>query len=378
MDGRERIKRALAHEVADHVAITDTCWRSTIARWRREGLPPDVAPEDYFGYDMAKVGFDQSPRFPVKILDDDGVHVIQTTPYGRVVRNVRDFSSVPETLDFPFKKREDWEKKVKPRLVADPDRIDWDREPPGGSLGDRRERDAVSDVARRGFGSAAYRKAREKGNAVAFFAAIGNGHIHQTYLDVETLLMAVAMDPEWLIDMYETVADLVVSMYDIMVDHGFEFDAAFLSCDLGFNYGTFFSPRHFEQQLHPVFSRVFSFFHDRGIPVILHSDGRIASLIPYFIEEGVDCLNPLEAKAGMDLVELKKQYGDKLSFMGGIDVRAMADPDPAVIEQEIRTKVPVAMEGGGFIYHSDHSVPDSVSFDQYRRVIDLVLEYGTY
>ena len=80
----------------------------------------------------------------------------------------------------------------------------------------------------------------------------------------------------------------------------------------------------------------------------------------------------------MDLVELKKQYGDKLSFMGGIDVRAMADPDPAVIEQEIRTKVPVAMEGGGFIYHSDHSVPDSVSFDQYRRVIDLVLEYGTY
>jgi uroporphyrinogen decarboxylase len=56
----------------------------------------------------------------------------------------------------------------------------------------------------------------------------------------------------------------------------------------------------------------------------------------------------------------------------------MADPDPAVIEQEIRTKVPVAMEGGGFIYHSDHSVPDSVSFDQYRRVIDLVLEYGTY
>jgi uroporphyrinogen decarboxylase len=248
----------------------------------------------------------------------------------------------------------------------------------GGIPDDLREGEDASDEVTWGVGTSAYREARQKRNAVVFVAHIGSGHIHQTYFDVEKLLMTVTTDPEWLIDMYDTTADLVMSMYDMMVENGFEFDAAFLACDLGYNHSTFFSPAHFEQQVHPVFARVFSFFHERDIPVILHSDGRIASLVPYFIEEGVDCLNPLEVKAGMDLVELKKQYGDRLAFMGGIDVRAMADPDPSVIEREIRTKVPVAMEGGGFIYHSDHSVPDSVSFDQYRRVIDLVREYGTY
>ena len=56
----------------------------------------------------------------------------------------------------------------------------------------------------------------------------------------------------------------------------------------------------------------------------------------------------------------------------------MADPDPRVIEEEIASKIPIAMKGGGYIYHSDHSVPDNVSFEQYSRVIELVREHGKY
>ena len=78
------------------------------------------------------------------------------------------------------------------------------------------------------------------------------------------------------------------------------------------------------------------------------------------------------------MVELKRDFGDELAFMGGIDVRAMADPDPSVIENEIKTKIPVAKKDGGYIYHSDHSVPSNVSFQQYHRVIELVTEYGAY
>jgi hypothetical protein len=51
---------------------------------------------------------------------------------------------------------------------------------------------------------------------------------------------------------------------------------------------------------------------------------------------------------------------------------------PAVIEEEIKTKVTVAKKNGGYIYHSDHSVPDNVSFQQYQRVIELVRKYGAY
>ena len=90
-------------------------------------------------------------------------------------------------------------------------------------------------------------------------------------------------------------------------------------------------------------------------------------------------MNPIETKAGMDLVELKQEYGDQLALFGGIDVRAMADPDPSVIEEEIKRKVPVAMKGGGYIYDSDaDGVGHDVSFQQYKRVIELVLKYGTF
>jgi len=80
----------------------------------------------------------------------------------------------------------------------------------------------------------------------------------------------------------------------------------------------------------------------------------------------------------MDLIELKEKYGDKMAYMGGIDVRLMNLEDIGPLEKEIREKVSTAKVGGGYIYHSDHSVPNTVSFMQYKRVIDLVRKYGRY
>ncbi|MDH5688847.1 MAG: hypothetical protein OEZ48_13425, partial [Candidatus Bathyarchaeota archaeon] len=142
--------------------------------------------------------------------------------------------------------------------------------------------------------------------------------------------------------------------------------------------GLFFSPKHYEEQLHSVFKDLCGFFHSHGMKIALHCCGRVKDLIPYFIEEGIDCLQPLEVKSGMDLIELKEKYGEKISFMGGIDTRLMALEDAKPLEKEIKEKITVAKEGGGYIYHSDHSVPKNVSFQQYKRVIELVQKYGGY
>ena len=64
--------------------------------------------------------------------------------------------------------------------------------------------------------------------------------------------------------------------------------------------------------------------------------------------------------------------------MGGIDVRKMALDDLGPIEEEIRTKIGFAKQGGGYVYYSDHSVPDNVSFANYQRVMELVRQYGRY
>ena len=80
----------------------------------------------------------------------------------------------------------------------------------------------------------------------------------------------------------------------------------------------------------------------------------------------------------MDVVRLKRTYGGRLALMGGIDARTMADGTEEELEEEVRTKLRVAKEQGGYIYHSDHSVPDNVSFQRYRRTIELVHRYGRY
>jgi uroporphyrinogen decarboxylase len=178
--------------------------------------------------------------------------------------------------------------------------------------------------------------------------------------------------------MFMTSARMICEAAQIMMDGGFEFDGAFFYDDMGYRNGLLFSPESYRTLLKPAHTMVCDFFHDHGGKVILHSCGCVKALIPDLIEAGVDCLQPLEVKAGMDVVELKRQYGDDIAFMGGIDVRAMADPDPSVIEEEISTKIPVAKEGGGYIYYSDHSVPDNVSFQQYQHVMELVEEYGAY
>jgi uroporphyrinogen decarboxylase len=114
-----------------------------------------------------------------------------------------------------------------------------------------------------------------------------------------------------------------------------------------------------------------------GVKTLLHSDGNVAPLIPGFLQAGFVGLHPLEAKAGLDVRELKPRYGPRLILYGNIDVRKLSGTN-ADIEEEICAKLPVAKAGGGYIYHSDHSVPHSVSFENYCFAMDLVRKYGSY
>jgi uroporphyrinogen decarboxylase len=191
-------------------------------------------------------------------------------------------------------------------------------------------------------------------------------------------LMAMIEDPDWVADMFLTDAQLCADMTEEMIARGFHFDAGWIFDDLGYKHKGFFSPAAYRELLWPAHKLICDCCHSHGLAMLLHSCGYVTEFVPLFIEAGFDCLQPLEVKAGNDLLALKRQYGDRLAFMGGIDVRAMADPDPTVIEREIATKVPAAKEGGGYIFHSDHSVPDNVSFAQYQRVMELVGQYGGY
>ena len=156
-----------------------------------------------------------------------------------------------------------------------------------------------------------------------------------------------------------------------------DFDAAFIADDLGYVHSPLISPAMYKDLVLPYHKRLCDRFAAAGLKTTLHSDGNVGPLIPYFLEAGFAGLNPLEAKAHLDVRELKPQYGDRLFFHGNIDVTKLAGTRDEV-EEEISTKIPVAMEGGGYIFGVDHGVPNDVPFDNFRFAIELLEHLGVY
>lgn len=349
---RERVRLALDHKEADRIPIHDSPWAATVTRWQREGLPDGIPPEEYFGYELRLFSVDLTPQYPVRVLHRSEEYIVETTPYGGVRKNHRDYSTTPELIDYGVKTREDWEA-AKRRLQPSYTRVDWVK--------------LRND----------YERARSE-DLFLVYAAVTGYDLCQAYIRSDVLLPLLITDPDWIRDIAETQADMVIEMAKILMQEGYTFDAAFLFNDMGYRNGPLFSPRLYREIFQPADRRMFDFFHSHGMKVILHSCGNVKEFIPDLLDIGLDCLQPLEVKAGMDLIELKQKYGKDLAFMGGIDVRVMSAPDPAAAEREIATKLTVAKVGGGYIYHSDHSVPNDVSFAQYRRVLDLVHKYGQY
>ena len=93
-----------------------------------------------------------------------------------------------------------------------------------------------------------------------------------------------------------------------------------------------------------------------------------------FLPEGV--LNPLEIKAGMDPARLKTLYGDKLAFHGGINAQLWDDIDK--VKAEMERIIPVMKEGGGYVFASDHSIPNSVSLQNMTEILKLARKLGKY
>jgi uroporphyrinogen decarboxylase len=197
-------------------------------------------------------------------------------------------------------------------------------------------------------------------------------------LGMENLMIQMAADPAFINDIYRTYTDWLLQMLGQVVEMGVEWDAIWFFSDMGYRNGPMFSPAFYRDYMAEQHSRVAEFCHSRGKHLLLHSDGNMVKLIPGLIEAGFDAIQPLEARAGNDVRELKPRYGEDVCFFGNISADVLARGDKAEIEEEVRTKVTAAKEGGGYIYHSDHSIPPSVSFDSYRLALECARKNGQF
>ena len=350
---RERILRTYKRQEVDRIPMLDTAWGGTIRRWQNEGMPQNVWWEDHFGFDhVVRVKPDNSPRFEAKILETTDRYRIQTTPWGVTRKVFNELDSTPENLHYYYDSSEKWEEAKAAMLTPHEDRIPW-------------------DLLKEN-----YPKWKAEGRFMQLVIWFGFDVAHSHMIGTENVLIGMLDEPEWLSDVFETYLNTSLELCQKILDAGYQFDGILWYDDMGYKNTPFFSPQLYRELLKPYHKKAVEWAHERGMVAELHSCGFIEPLLPDIVETGVDMLNPLEIKAGMDPFRLKSLYGDKLGFHGGINAQLWDDFD--LVKAEMERIIPAMMEGGGYIFASDHSIPNSVSFENMTKIVELARELGTY
>lgn len=357
MTGRERITRILKREKADRIGLYEHFWDDTQRAWQEAGwCQPGERFDELFGFDIQECWVFKLTAdldFEPKLVSETEDTYTMLDGNGATLRRHKRHDSTPEHIAFQVTCREDWDRLIKPKLKPEPRRINF----------------------------AAYRRAKEEARAAGRFFTWSGVNVFESIHPVcghMHMLMGMAEDPYWVSDMAMTYAELTIALQRQLFEQEGYPDGIWYYEDMGFKERPFMSPRMYEQMIQPAHAKTIAYAHEQGLPVIMHSCGFVEPLLPGMVDAGIDCLQVIEVKAGMDPLRINKAFGDRIALMGGIDVRTLYSNDRAIILAELEKKIPALMESHNYVLHSDHSIPRTVHIDSYRYFIEKGLELGTY
>jgi len=172
-------------------------------------------------------------------------------------------------------------------------------------------------------------------------------------------LTDMAADPGLAREMFRRCADFSVQLAEAACDR-MPLDWLWAGDDVAAQQGMMMSPRAWREQIKPELARIFAVGKGRGLPVAYHCCGALRPIIGDLIEIGLDVLNPIQCNCpGMDPLELKREFGARLAFMGGVDTQGML---PSGTADEVRRATAALIEGmtadgGGYILAASHTIP---------------------
>ena len=355
--GIERITAMLKRQPIDRIGVYEHFWGDTYNHYVKGGhIKEGESLEEHFNLDIVESWCFNAVLdldFKNEIIEENEDTYLIKNGNGSLLRWHKKHASTPEHIDFAIKTRKDWNE-VKEKLTNfDERRINFN----------------------------AYRKAKARAAAQNKFFICSGVNVFEYMHPIaghEHMLIGMIDDPEWVMDMGKVYAEFTINAMEELFSKEGKPDGIWFSEDMGFKNRPFMSPAMYNELIYPWHKKTVDFAHSQGLPVIMHICGFVEPLLPGIVKAGIDCLQAIEIKAGMDLLRIYKQYGDVLSFMGGIDVRALYSNDKSIIDKELESKIPIIKQGLGYCLHSDHSIPNTVEYTTYKYFIERGIELGTY
>lgn len=352
MDSKERVMRSLDFLPVDRIPRFDGFWPEfeDIIK-KRDGIGQDTELTDYFDIDIIIAVADETP-YPGMwdIVSENDREIIIRSRYGALVRSRKE-GYFEENLDFTIKTYED-----------------LDKFPFESAKLDSRYTDFLKLVKRE----------KEKGKCV--FGKVGGPFIRSTFIrGKENFLMDIAGDEEFAKAMVEKLADFLLEVALEELKRADLYDTGiWIYDDMGYNNGPLFSPKAFEKIFLPSYRKMVGELKKAGAKkVCLHSDGDIRLLLDMLIDAGIEAINPVEPRAGMNIGKLKQKYGRKLAYIGGMcnsDVLKNG-PDDRITSQAGEI-IELAKDGGVII--GSHSIGIDIPVENYLLYYDYVNKNGKF
>lgn len=363
------MRKTLHHQEADRVPVSDFFWGSFLRRWRDElGLPGDTDIYRYYDLDWMVVNPNLDPHIkPFEILRENEQEVLVRTGFEAVIRKRLDLA-MPAFLDFDTNTVE----KMESFRFDDPcDERRFFR------AGDD-QINGVGDAFSRNTPPFVDRMKEVYADFPVFGGVLEANEVLTRLIGPENSLQWMGLYPDAMGRFIERIFEFSLAILKAQIHAASgKLDGIVIWGDVAYKKGMLFSPVFWRKHFKPGVKALIDECHSHDLPVIYHGCGNVNRIFADFIEIGVDAYNPLEAKAGMDVIDLRRRFGHQIGFCGNMDVQVWASGTLDEIKATALTKLNAA-KGGGFIFQSDHSVPSDISGEKYDYVVKLIREHGKY
>ena len=318
--------------------------------WRAAGATEEQISIDAFGFDGVDYAWIPLQTGMIKaeerIIEQTDEYIMKIDGYGRRNKLMYKSASLGLPLEFPVATPEDWEK-IKPRYEFKEDRVD------------------IAALK-------ALKKRKDEGTLITIGAPGGYDELRELMGEVN-LCYALYDEPEMIEDMLDTFARTALRALEI-AGNLCPVDMVSIHEDMAGRSGPLVGPNIIRSMIGPYYKRVIDAAKAQGARLFSQdSDGNIGPDLEAFVEFGLNSTYPCEPQAGMDIVELRKQFGKRLSFKGGIDKFVLLK-GPEAIREELERKLVPSIIHGGCVLGIDHRIPNGVTLENYTYYVKTARE----